>query len=105
MQLVFKMTILFVAAVATVVLIAGCAVGPDYKPPQTKMPESYGATTQPTELANLRQWWTTFNDATLNTLIDRATEANLDLRLAAARIRESRAARGVVRADYYPTLD
>ncbi|MBC8105388.1 MAG: efflux transporter outer membrane subunit [Anaerolineae bacterium] len=92
-------------AILGAAMIAGCSVGPDYKPPQPKLPESYGATTQPTSWIELRQWWTTFNDKTLDSLIDRAAVANLDLKLAAARIREARAARGVVNADFYPSVD
>lgn len=88
-------------------LLVGCSVGPDYKPPATTMPSGYGAATQPSanETADLREWWTTFNDPTLNSLIDRATAQNLDLRLAAARIVEARAARGIANAGYYPTVD
>ncbi|CAN5714774.1 efflux transporter outer membrane subunit [soil metagenome] len=100
MRSVFNVSILTVA-----MLVGGCSVGPDYKPPMPDMPESYGATTQPTSWIDLRQWWTTFNDATLNSLVDRAAAANLDLKLAAARIREARAARGVANADFYPTVD
>src|SRR4051794_4825348 len=87
-------------------LLAGCSVGPNYEPPAANVPESYGATTQPTSTTlDLRQWWTTFNDPALNSLIDRASNANLDLRLAALRIREARAQRGVANAGFYPTVD
>jgi NodT family efflux transporter outer membrane factor (OMF) lipoprotein len=50
-------------------------------------------------------WWTTFNDETLNRLIADARESNLDLRIAGARVREARAARGIVTADYWPDVD
>jgi NodT family efflux transporter outer membrane factor (OMF) lipoprotein len=93
--------------------LAGCAVGPDYKPPQVKTPAQYvgAATTQPatqsttTAAPVLNAWWTTFNDPVLDRLMEQAKQSNLDLRIAEARLREARAQRGVVSADYYPTLD
>jgi NodT family efflux transporter outer membrane factor (OMF) lipoprotein len=89
------------------VAMAGCTVGPDYQPPAPVIPEVYGATTQPVAEApvELRQWWTTFDDPILDSLIERATAENLSLRLAAARVREARAVRGIARAGYYPTVD
>jgi NodT family efflux transporter outer membrane factor (OMF) lipoprotein len=50
-------------------------------------------------------WWTTFNDPDLNSLVERAVKGNLDLKLAQARVREARALRGVVKADLYPTVN
>jgi outer membrane protein TolC len=73
------------------VALTGCTVGPDYQPPAPVIPEVYGATTQPVAEApvELRQWWTTFDDPILDSLIERATAENLSLRLAAARVREA----------------
>jgi multidrug efflux system outer membrane protein len=87
---------------------AGCAVGPDYKPPETALSPRWqearqsGVDTQPAELA---KWWTEFNDPLLNSLAERAVQSNLDLRVAEARIREARAALGVAGADLWPTVD
>jgi len=75
---------------------------------------SYGplppkATDQPwtvtTESIDTADWWTTLNDPTLNALIEQAVEANRDLRLATARIREARARRAVAGAGRYPKLN
>src|SRR5262245_17187389 len=87
------------------VLVTGCSVGPDYRPPDTQVQENYAATTQPSVVVDLRHWWFSFNDPTLDSLIERASSANLDLKLAAARIREARAARGIASAGFYPTVD
>jgi NodT family efflux transporter outer membrane factor (OMF) lipoprotein len=96
------------------VFLAGCTVGPNYAPQQTAMPEHWippttapttrqsVATTQPADVA---QWWTVFNDPVLQQLIERAIESNLDLKQAAARIRQARASRGVARADQLPNVD
>src|SRR2546423_9310739 len=85
--------------------VAGCSVGPNYKPPRTPMPAAFSdystPTTQPTTQPSISKgevvsaWWTTFNDPVLNRLIADSAAANLDLRAAEARVREARAQRGV----------
>ena len=50
-------------------------------------------------------WWTTFNDAMLTSLVERAMSSNLDVQQAQARIRQARAARGVAFAGLWPTVD
>ena len=88
--------------------IMGCSVGPNYKTPDTPLPAAWneaqpaGADTQPTELA---RWWTEFNDPLLDRLVQTAVKSNLDLQLAEARIRESRALRAVTAAGEWPGLD
>ncbi len=98
-----------------VVGLGGCAVGPDYQPPELEVPqvwgqassagpttEPVGPTTQPVELA---AWWKAFNDPVLDSLIERAVESNHDLRVATARVREARAQRGVVSATLWPQVN
>lgn len=89
-------------------LLAGCAVGPNYRPPQVTMPPAYNeqlaaATNQPS--AELSQWWRLFHDAQLDTLIEQATLANHDVRLAVARVREARAQAGISRSALFPSLN
>lgn len=90
-------------------ILAGCSVGPDHKAPESKLPESWHNTPDAGETAdqptNLAQWWTALNDPALNTLIDKAVAGNHDLRIAAARLREARAQRGVAAADRLPSVD
>jgi NodT family efflux transporter outer membrane factor (OMF) lipoprotein len=92
------------------VLLAGCKVGPDYETPDVAVPENWNATassvptTQPAAAA-VTQWWTTFNDPVLNELVGDAVRANLDLRIAAARLREARALRRVAGSGLFPMLD
>ncbi len=92
--------------------VIGCTtVGPDYVPPELQTPETFsseltgGLRATPDDTATLSQWWTTLNDPKLNMLIERAVGGNLDLRQAAARIREARAQRGISEADRFPTID
>jgi NodT family efflux transporter outer membrane factor (OMF) lipoprotein len=92
------------AACVFAIPIAGCTVGPNYKRQEPKAPEHFGDAPA-TQSVDVARWWTAFNDATLESLIDRAVAANLDLKLATARIRESRAQRGVVGADLWPDVN
>jgi NodT family efflux transporter outer membrane factor (OMF) lipoprotein len=86
--------------------LIGCAVGPNYREPELKLPARFGGppSTQPATVA-ISQWWETFNDPMLDSLIERAATDNLDLRIAGARLREARAARGVVTADLLPQVN
>ncbi len=52
----------------------------------------------------LRNWWQTFGDPTLTSLVAGAIESNLDLKEAAARVREARAARGITRSSLQPSI-
>lgn len=55
--------------------------------------------------AEASSWWTSFNDAELNSLIQRAVKTNLDLRVSEARLRQARAVRSMSVADFAPTID
>ncbi|MBU4233751.1 MAG: efflux transporter outer membrane subunit [Proteobacteria bacterium] len=96
------------------IIVSGCAVGPDYRRPETKVPSTWDgqnavtpANPSQTTLgpATLVEWWTAFNDPALSSLVDMAVRANLDVRLAEARIRQARATRGVVGAPLWPGID
>jgi outer membrane protein, multidrug efflux system len=94
--------------------IAGCAAGPDYRRPEIAAPDAWSglssataseaSKTTPSE-AILVEWWQSFNDPVLTHLVERAIKANLDIRLAEARLRQARASRGVVAAGLWPTID
>ena len=80
------------------VWLAGCKVGPNFKPPQTPLPDTWvGPLPPPATSAeqDLAHWWTVFDDPMLTSLVERAVQTNLDLQLAEARVRQARAARGV----------
>ena len=89
-------------------LLAGCTVGPDYVPPRTQVPDLW---TQELSRglvdgqADLRTWWTTLDDPVLDRLIAQATEGNLDIRQAVARIRQARANLGVATGELLPEVD
>jgi NodT family efflux transporter outer membrane factor (OMF) lipoprotein len=107
----------FLSPVAAVTA-AGCTVGPDYRRPRVDVPvgwvspmaEAPMAATQPSVAveqppANLARWWATFDDPVLESLVTRAIESNLDLRVAALRVREARAARRIAASAFYPRAD
>ncbi|HXJ56384.1 MAG TPA: efflux transporter outer membrane subunit [Verrucomicrobiae bacterium] len=88
--------------------LPGCAVGPNYRAPQTKAPaqwnESLAGGETNSSLTTIG-WWTNFNDSELDSLVGRAVRSNLDLRIAQARVREARAQYGIASGDLWPTLD
>ena len=90
--------------------MSGCMVGIDYKRPKTHAPETFGEahqgpTTQPVADVDLSEWWKTFNDPELESLIHRAIESNYTLLTAEARVRQARAQLGATSAILFPTLD
>jgi NodT family efflux transporter outer membrane factor (OMF) lipoprotein len=63
--------------------------------------QAAGASAEPA----VQQWWSSFQDAELNSLIERALRANLDLKVAGSRLLEARAARGVARSGLLPSVE
>ncbi len=97
----------FKALAALTLLVAGCAVGPDYHPPDLQVPDRWHASAGKglkEGAADLSQWWQHFNDPQLSELIDQSMEGNLNLRLAVLRIRQARALRGVAAGELLPVL-
>jgi outer membrane protein, multidrug efflux system len=98
----------------TLLVLAGCMVGPDYQKPETKTPEAWNGQevvtpaqpsktkTSPVEMVD---WWNAFKDPTLSSLMEMALRSNLDLAQAEARILQARAALGVARGSLPPELD
>ena len=87
--------------------LAGCAsVGPDYKAPATPPMQMQGTDATRESTAQFQaQWWKQFGDPTLDALIQRAAANNLDLRIAVARLAESRALLGGAKSQQWPTID
>lgn len=78
------------ATLLAALLLSGCTVGPDYAEPQLAVPPAY-LEAQGAGDVRLDRWWQGFGDAQLTSLIDQALTQNLDIEMAAARIREARA--------------
>ncbi|MFN8640418.1 MAG: efflux transporter outer membrane subunit [Candidatus Binatia bacterium] len=87
--------------------LAGCTLGPDYRPPEPAMPAGWeeassGVVQQP---ADLSRWWTLLGDPTLDQLEREAVAGNLTLREAVARVDESRARADIALAAAFPQVD
>jgi len=91
----------------TVLALAGCAsVGPDYHAAKIAAPQVQGLdATQENNAQFQAAWWKQFNDPTLDALIRHAAANNLDLRIAVARLQESRALLSGAKSDRLPTID
>lgn len=89
-----------------VVILAGCAVGPDYQRPNLDLPQSAFDSTLLSDQQQqlLLSWWTRFDDPVLNNLIDQALDSNLDIALQAQRVRKARAQLGYQDAQLYPSI-
>jgi outer membrane protein, multidrug efflux system len=78
--------------------LAGCTVGPNYHTPDLKTPDQYASLNQNgaplsqpiAQAVDPSRWWQQFHDPELESLIERALAANLDLLTAASRVREAR---------------
>jgi outer membrane protein, multidrug efflux system len=111
-----RMSVLMLAGV-----LSGCAVGPDFQTPATQAParfysdESHGdaggasaagdSAAQAAPLADHDQaFWQSFNDPELTKLVERALNANNDLRTALANYDRSNALLREAKFDRYPTV-
>jgi multidrug efflux system outer membrane protein len=96
-----------VAALALCLVLAGCALGPDYRRPAVPAPDIWRdgrPAADPASLADL-SWWSLFDDEELRRLVAAALEANKDLRITVARVDQARAQLGVARAAQFPQID
>ena len=94
-------------ALAMAAALAGCTtVGPNFTAPAAIDTPSYRHVDgQAADTARLpTEWWTVFNDGTLNTLEGRALRENPSVRAAAQRLLQAQAQLGVVRANQGPNL-
>ena len=97
--------ILFISVLA----IAGCAVGPDYKRPAVEAPAEFKEmkgwrAATPADALPRGDWWTVFADPELDALMKRVDVSNFNLRAAEARVRQARALADSARAGYFPTV-
>lgn len=92
-----KISILFF-----ILLIAGCAVGPDYRRPDIQAPTEWRFEDKEARTLINARWWEQFNDPVLNGLIETALKENKDVLIAAARIEEYEGRYAAARGDLFP---
>jgi multidrug efflux system outer membrane protein len=87
-----------------VMLLAGCAIGPDYKRPEVSSPTEWRfGEKEAKDVANTA-WWHQFNDPVLNELINIALKENKDVKIAAARVEQFIGRYGTTRAALFPQV-
>ena len=90
-----------------IVVLAGCAVGPNYKRPAVSVPTDYRAAmptpTAPASSLGNENWWQVYQDPVLLQLIHTALQQDYDVRIAATRVLEAQAQLGITRADQFPS--
>lgn len=88
-------------------LLSSCAVGPNYEKPQTVTPAVWKQQDgQPSaEQHSQEQWWKSFHDQTLDSLIAQALEQSHDRKIAEARILEARGLRMNSASALYPQIN
>ena len=96
---------------AAAVLLAGCAVGPDYHRPALDVPPQYrdvapASTGAAADAASMGDsgWWEVYQDEHLQALLATALKNNYDVKIAVARIDEARAQLGSTRLNYLPQI-
>lgn len=110
-----------VGAASLLVILAGCAVGPDFKKPGTPAVRSYtaaplsnpaaipgviaGGSQQFIEAADVcGDWWTQFRSPALNALIEQSLKENPDLKAAKATLRQAREIAAAENGAFYPQV-
>lgn len=103
MTVIRRLALVFFA----IFFLAGCAVGPDYTAPEPQVPDVWAQSIMQdsgSSLELLPTWWETFEDDTLNSLINRAHTGNLSIDLFAQRVVESRLNLAISRSEKVPTI-
>lgn len=102
-------SILFTALFATA-LHAGPAPAPAPKSKRAALPRAEpapkykAAPSASPRLPERENWWSVFGDERLNKMIAEVEVANLDAEAALARVEQARAATGIARSEFFPTI-
>jgi NodT family efflux transporter outer membrane factor (OMF) lipoprotein len=91
------------------VMLFGCAVGPDYQRPSVPVPAAFKEMkgwkeAEPRDAGIKAEWWTTFSDPLLNSLEEQVSISNQSLAQAEAQYRQARALVQGARANYFPVI-
>lgn len=86
-------------------LLAACASSTPPQRPEITLPDRYAGAAASASLVLAADWWKGYGEPGLDALVEQALAANLDLRLAAARVDEAAVAVGLARAAQWPSVD
>ncbi len=87
--------------------LGACMVGPDFKKPKVSVADNWSGKNDPrltSDAATDARWWKSFNDPTLDALIDLAYHQNLPLQIAGLRVVEARAQLGISKGMIWPQV-
>jgi len=98
------------AFTASIVLLTGCSVGPDYVQPTVPQAAAYKESgpwkkADPRDDISKGNWYSVFHDPKLNELEAEAQSSNQTLRVAVAKVSEARAVARQAEAEFFPTID
>jgi multidrug efflux system outer membrane protein len=90
-------------------VLAGCAVGPNYERPTVDVPPAWTVEApwreaRPSDGSLKGEWWKAFGDADLDALEEKALAQNPTLALASARLAQARATLSVATASLFPSV-
>lgn len=104
-------------------LLAACAVGPDYRRPESALPDKFRAGSQAGSQADAQtdsqtdsqtagasssdiqgNWWTLYRDPLLDQLVERALRENANLKVTLARVEQAQAVLRVTNAAFFPEI-
>jgi len=94
-----------------VAMLAGCAVGPNYKRPAVDTPEAYrraaSDTNAPSGVYTFAElgWWETFKDPQLTAYVAEALTNSWDIKIAAARVLQAEANLRITRSQFFPSVN
>src|SRR5690606_21847409 len=93
--------------VAFTLLIAGCAMGPDYQRPDVNLPQHFSSDPENQNAASLadQSWRMLFADPQLQQLIERALNQNRDVKIAVQRVIAARANAGAAGLARLPQIN
>ena len=92
--------------------LTGCAVGPNYRVPQSDVPPQFAAKAAMNSTApeaksapDLATWWRALDDPELDSLVERAVKSNPDVEIALTRLQQARTYEAVVVGHALPEVD
>lgn len=97
------------APILLVLLLSGCAVGPDYHRPAATVPSQYKEAkgwqqAKPQDDAAKGEWWAVYHDDTLAGLLRQVSVSNQNVAQYEAQYRQARALVSESRADLFPSV-
>jgi NodT family efflux transporter outer membrane factor (OMF) lipoprotein len=95
---------------ATILLVSGCTVGPNYVRPTAEVPTEFKETppnwkqAQPSDAVAKGKWWEVYQDPQLNELEAQINVSNQTLKAEQEQFAQARAALKITRSNFFPTV-